>query len=108
MQSQRQLEVPKGVLMTATDVLWVHSDSLTFKPTGDFKIADHGRSGALGDGHRITHVIAMPMRDQNEIRFHLIGIGGRGGVVGKERVHQNLMLADIQLEGSVTQPCQSK
>jgi hypothetical protein len=51
------------------------------EPSGYFIIANHQRVGAFGDFHRISQVIFVPMRNQDEVRRYLFYVNGGSGWV---------------------------
>ena len=60
--------------MPTADVLTVvFRDALLVHPFGNLEIADHHRPGALGDVSCITHVIEMPVGDENKISGYVLG-----------------------------------
>ena len=77
-------------LETAAMVQRMHARSALFvEPGGDFEIGNHQRVGAFGDFHRVADVVAVPVRDEDEIRGHLFYVNGFGErIAGNERVEQ--------------------
>jgi hypothetical protein len=83
------------MVVSTAEVLRVSVDALHLHPVADFKVADDHRASALGDGNRIAHVVAVAVRDQNEIGLHIFRRDRRRRVAGEERIHEQLVLADL-------------
>ena len=105
MQRQGQLEIAKGILESAADVLGVSLlDALFVQPPGNFGVADGGRAGALGDRHRVADVVAVPVGDEDVIRRDLLRLDRGSRVAAEERVDQQLETAGLKPEGGVSVP----
>jgi hypothetical protein len=88
MQGLGQLEVTEGVVETSSDVLSVCLYAFVFKPGSNFKSAYYEGTGPFGDCHGIPNMIAMPVRDENEIRINRICFDNCNGVVVQERIYE--------------------
>ena len=74
--------------MAAAVLLAVHfGQSLRLQPLANLVVGHHRCPGPLGDG--ITHMIAMAVRDQDEIGSHLVGLGRRRGIARQERINEH-------------------
>ena len=60
-----------------------------FKPLADFEIGEHRGAGPLGNRDRVAQVIAVAVRQQNEIRLHLVRLHRRRRRVVQKRIEQN-------------------
>ena len=83
------LDPAKREIPAPADMHGVHVFHTLFtQPAGDFKIGDHRGTRAPGNGHRVAHVIEVPVGEQDIIGLQIIGTGRRGRVVGEERIDQ--------------------
>ena len=98
-------KIAKRIMIPAAQMLPVAVlNALAGKPVDDFVVADDHGPGAFGNRHRIAHVIAVAVRDQNVIGLHFVGCGRRRRVAGKKRIDQQLRAVDIQPHRRVTIP----
>ena len=82
-----QLEIAKGVLVTAAGLLSMGLEAFFFfQPAGDLDVGDHGRPGSFGDGDGVADMVRMPVGNQDEIRLRIFSIQGGARVVVKEWV----------------------
>ena len=84
----RQFQIAEQKIATAADVKRMRFASLALKIIGDLKVADNHRAGALGDCDPVANVIAVPVRNEDEIRFHLIGGDRRAWIAGEKRIDE--------------------
>jgi len=103
-QRERELEIAEGMVVPTAQVLRVRLRALRLGPVADFKIADDRRPRAFGDGDGVRDVVAVAVRDQNEIGLRLLGGDGGGGVPGEERINQQLLSARFHQTGAVAVP----
>ena len=89
---------------TAAVVHRMHSRrALLVEPGGDFIIGNHQRVGAFGDFHRVADVVAVPVRNEDEIRRHCFHVNGlRQRIAGDERVEQQCFAADHDRKTGMT------
>src|SRR5262249_41306130 len=106
-EGERELAVAEGKLVPAAVLHPMSLDLLFAEPLADLEVADDGRTAALGDGNGIADMIAVAVRDENEIRRKLIGLRRRLGVAGEERVKQELLPVALDPQARVSQPAQA-
>jgi len=62
------------------------------EPGGNLVIGNHRRAGAFGDFHRVTDVVAVPVRNKDEIRRHCFHVNVLGEwIPGDKRVEQSVL-----------------
>ena len=107
MMGDGQLDVAKGVGIAAADVLLVNVvDALAVQPVADLEVADAHGTGSLGDGDGVPNVIAMSMRNQDEIRRDSlrIDISWHGWIAGNKRIDQDALPVDLTRKRGMPQP----
>ena len=67
------------------------------------RCAADGGSGAAGDVHRVSQMVAVAVGDEDVICLHLVGRNRRQGIAGKEGIRQQLVLSVIQQKACVAQ-----
>ena len=99
----RQLDPTKRKVKPAADVQGMRLfDPLTFQPALDLKVGDRGRAGALGNRDCIADMIAMPVRNEYVIGFHLISAHVGKGIAAQERIDQELGIPHGNAKARVT------
>ena len=76
-------------MLEALNLGTVQALSGLLEPQADLVVGRDRRAGALGDRHRVADVVAMAVRDQDQVGRHLLGLGRRLGVARQERVDQD-------------------
>ena len=77
--------------------------ALFVEPGGDFEAGNHERVGASGNFHRIADMVAVPVRNEDEIRRHFFHINVFGERIARnERVEQQGFAANYDRETGVT------
>jgi hypothetical protein len=71
------------------------------EPRADLVVGQDRRPGALGDCHDITNMIAVTVRDQNQVGRNLLGSDSRLGVACQERVDQHPLATAFKHEAGV-------
>ena len=100
-----QLHPAPGVVESTPDVLGMNIfDPLCHHPVLDLEVGYHGGAGALGDGHRVAHVVAVAVGDEDVVRMDVVGLHRRHRVARDKRVHQDLGLAAFEQKTGVTEP----
>ncbi len=80
-QGECQFEIAERMFESAAEVLTVSlRHALSVEPGCDLEIADDRRARAFGNRDGVTHVVAVPVTDEQEVRFHLVGGGDSGGI----------------------------
>jgi hypothetical protein len=82
-----QFEATERKFATAADVKRVRFATLPLAVRRNFVIAEHRRAGAFRDCNRIAEMIAMSVRDENEIGLDLIGGDRREWVTGEKWIN---------------------
>ena len=91
MEGRRQLDAAEAEAVAAAVLLAVDFlDALLAEPLADLVVGDHGCPGALGDRDGVAEVIAVAVRDQDEIGLHVGGLRRGGRVVRQERVDEEV------------------
>src|SRR5262249_51192627 len=103
-EGQGQLHVAERVPEPAAVLLAVGLDALLRQPLADLVVADDGGPGPLRDGDGVADVVAVAVRNQDEVGLGLVGLQGGGGVAGEERVDQHLVPARFEQQRGVTEP----
>ncbi len=104
MMCDRELKPTKWEFATAADVKRMGFATLSLAIRGNFKIADDGRTCAFRNANRIAKVIAVAMRDKNEIGFDVIGADGGNGVAGEERIGEERTFRGLNVPTRVSVP----
>jgi hypothetical protein len=104
MQSLGQLEVTEGVVETSSYVLSMRLDALVLEPGSNFKSAYYEGTGSFGDCHGIPNMIAMPVRDEDEIRINRICLDDCNGIIVQERIYEQLNAIYIESKGGMSIP----
>ena len=79
-------------------------DPVGRQPLADFEDADDRGPGPRGDLDRVADMIAMAVRDEDEIGLDLVGLLRAQGVVVEERVQEQAVLAGPDRPGVMAQP----
>ena len=84
-------------LETAAMVQRMHARRALFvEPGGNLEVGNHQRVGAFGDFHRVADVVAVPVRNENEIRRHFFYVNGfRQWIAGNKRVEKQRAIFDL-------------
>ncbi len=87
-----------------TVVHWMGGESFIAIVRGDFGVRYDGRAGAFGDALDISHVIAVGVREQDEIGLQLLNADvGRLGIIGNKRVDDDVVTTDFDGKGGVAE-----
>jgi hypothetical protein len=105
-QRHGHLEVAEGVLESAAQVLAVRAHALFMQPRADLGVADDQRIAAFCDGKRVTNVIVVAVRYQDEISLHIRSLLAGSRVAAEKGVHQQRKAAGFQPQGSMSIPGQ--
>src|SRR6516165_10239227 len=105
MKGECQLDSAKRKSMSAAVLLAVNlGDSLGLKPFTDLVVGDDHGSGPASDINGITHVIAMTVRNQNEVGGNIGRLDRRRRIAGQERIDQDILAVRFQENTGVAQP----
>src|SRR5262245_16592122 len=105
MERQRQLHpaerMPKAAaVLLAVDLL----DTLLLQPEADFVIRDRRAAGTARDGNGVADVIAVAVRDENEVGRHRVRFLCCRGVAGQERIDEDVTAVALEQQTGVAQP----
>ena len=104
-EGQRQLDPAEGEVVAAAVLLAVDLlHALLLQPLADLVVGDDRRPGALGDGDGVADVVAVAVRDQDEVGRHLVGLGRRRRVAGQERIDQDVRAVALEQQTGMAQP----
>ena len=78
--------------------------ALLLQPLADLVVGDDRRAGALGDGDGVADVVAVAVRDQDEVGRHLVRLGRRRRVAGQERVDEQVLAVALDQQAGMAQP----
>ena len=107
-EGERQLDAAEREVEAAAVLLAVDlGQPLLLRATGDLVVGDHRRAGALGDGDGVADVVAVAVRDEDEVGLHLVGRGRRRRVAGEEGVDQETMAVGLDQQAGMAQPLHS-
>jgi hypothetical protein len=70
----------------------------------EFDDRDDDRAGARGDLDGVAEMVAVPVREQDDVGRDLVRLRRRLGVVVQERVDEDVGPASGEVEGRMTQP----
>jgi hypothetical protein len=56
------------------------------------------------DRHGVADVVAVAVRDQDQVRRHLLGRTRRFRVARQERVNQDMLVSDLEQQTRMTEP----
>ena len=97
-----QLDAAEGKVKAPTNVQRMRAfHPLGLKPALDLKIGDRLRAGALGNGDSVTHMISMPMGDEDIIGRHLLGTDVSQGIASQKRVDQQMRASGIDAKAGM-------
>ena len=100
-QCRDHLDLAEGVGHRASDVLRAHLEALLLHEARDLEGRDRGSARALQERQEIAHVVVVSVGDQDVVGVQVVdGESGRG-VVGEERVYDELGAAGLDREGCV-------
>ena len=74
------------------------------QPVADLVVGKHRGPRALGDRHRVADVIAVAVRDQDQVGRDLLGLGRRLGVSRQERIDQHVLAVAVEQQAGMTEP----
>jgi len=95
MQRRRQLEVTKRVVVATANMLGVGLDALVAQPGADLGVADAEGIRALGNGHGVTDVVAVTVRDEDVVRVNLLRLERGCRITAEVRVDHQAAIADF-------------
>ncbi|VBB46099.1 hypothetical protein TRIP_B40026 [uncultured Desulfatiglans sp.] len=101
----RQLDAPPWEVEPSADVHRVGVfDALGREPVLDLEIGDRRGMGAFRDRHGIAHMVAVAVRDQDEVRVQLVRCDGGCRVAGDERIDEQARVAGVYHEAGMSVP----
>src|SRR5262249_10146119 len=104
-ERKRQLDAAKRMIETAAVLLAVDLlDALLFEPGRDFVVGDDGRAGAFGDVDGVADVVAVPVRDEDEVGLRLVRGDDGFRIAGEERINEDVIASRLERHGGVSQP----
>ena len=62
----------------------------------------------MGNGHRVSHMISVAVRDQDQVGANLLGLRGGLGVPGEKRVDQHLLATGFDQQARMSKPANSR
>jgi len=104
MQSKRQLEVTKGMLVSAAQVLTMGFYIFGSQPVAYFKITDDRCSRPTGNIHGIANMIPVSVRNEDVIRRNAGSRGAGSWISIEERVHQDMVTSSFHSKRGMTVP----
>src|SRR5262249_12215168 len=104
-KSEGQLDLAEWEAMGSAVLLAMYLlESLLLKPLGNLEVADDGGPGAAGDGDGVADVVAVAVRDEDEVGGDLVGLDRRLGGVRHERIYEHALAVALQRQRGVSQP----
>src|SRR5262249_3179528 len=89
-----KLDAAECVLVRAANMLRVYlAHTLAFRRVTQLVIRDDGSPRAACDRDRVAYVIAVSVRDQNEVRLQVVGLARRRRLPRQERVDEHRLAA---------------
>ena len=100
MKGDRPFGAHPVVAIAAAGVALIHIlHAVLGVPVAHLEVADDQRAGAFGDFYRIADMIAMRVRQQDDLCVQVFGSRLGHGVAADERVDQDFVPVDVQCVG---------
>src|SRR5579862_1425081 len=82
--------------------------TLLQEPFADFEIADHRGPGPFGDGDSVADMVAVTVRDEDEVSLGLVSRDRRRWIAGQEGVDQQARAVDFDVQAGVAKPADAR
>ena len=94
MKRERQLHAAKGQIRAAAEIAadGVFHAMILSQPGRDLIVRDDRCAGAIGDLRGVGDVVEMAVRDQDEIRSHVLRLDRRRRRIIQKRIDQQRVL----------------